>query len=627
MNNFSISKFSINNYSMKICLKNKKIFLVFFLLNLFFIFNISAQIVHPDTFSPEKNSERTIFYKGSGNYILRERSDFRRYDNGKYVGLVNQEVSSYITPVSIDNYYYYEGNFYIYQATMRNLYRVNSGLDDSIPSKFKIDKSGNLTMVEDHGFPTYRSFPTFSDKKLNIGDTWTGKAERAIDPLNKGIVTKLPINVQYQYIRDDIFKDEPVFVISAQWATRYGMGTGNYYIDWGGDKDLQKATGSHKATIYVSKISGNSLLIQDIVDETFVYSDGNQYQFKGTFSMFTEYPPAIDRTKLIPALRRIADISDEQAKQLAKAYNEDDQNFDEDLDTKINADKKSQENQKSELKSESKDSKSKLENEKSESDKKTSELAKKDNNDNQESKRIPQIKQEKDDIKNASESQNTKHSVPKLNEDIKLNSETDKKSKSNQEDSETEEPYSQDLVDALSKLTGGKEISKSNSTESSKKSSQNKSESTKTKNSKTETEDKLPETTKTDKKENSKSLVTVDNTPAGIRLTIPDLQFEANSAQLLKGETERLDKIAEVLKEIPLCKFLIEGHTAAVGLESGEMQLSIERANAIANAFIQRGIPKERFICRGSGGTKPIADNSTSEGKAKNRRVEITILE
>ena len=47
----------------------------------------------------------------------------------------------------------------------------------------------------------------------------------------------------------------------------------------------------------------------------------------------------------------------------------------------------------------------------------------------------------------------------------------------------------------------------------------------------------------------------------------------------------------------------------------------------LESALVQRGIPAEQFICRGSGSTKPVADNSTPEGKAKNRRVEITILE
>ena len=72
---------------------------------------------------------------------------------------------------------------------------------------------------------------------------------------------------------------------------------------------------------------------------------------------------------------------------------------------------------------------------------------------------------------------------------------------------------------------------------------------------------------------------------------------------------------------------MIEGHTADTGYEAGELMLSKERAYSIADALSKRGISKERFICKGSGSKKPIASNDTAEGKALNRRVEITILD
>ena len=103
---------------------------------------------------------------------------------------------------------------------------------------------------------------------------------------------------------------------------------------------------------------------------------------------------------------------------------------------------------------------------------------------------------------------------------------------------------------------------------------------------------------------NSKSekKVIVENTAAGIRLTMQNLNFKPDSAELLPGENERLDQITQVLKEVPDQMFLVEGHTASVGYEKGEMKLSVERANSVANALIQRGIPREKFICKGSGG-------------------------
>ena len=78
---------------------------------------------------------------------------------------------------------------------------------------------------------------------------------------------------------------------------------------------------------------------------------------------------------------------------------------------------------------------------------------------------------------------------------------------------------------------------------------------------------------------------------------------------------------------VPEQMILIEGHTASVGNPKGEMQLSIERADSIKKALVKRGVGADKIICKGSGGTKPVADNSTPSGNAKNRRVEITILD
>ena len=119
----------------------------------------------------------------------------------------------------------------------------------------------------------------------------------------------------------------------------------------------------------------------------------------------------------------------------------------------------------------------------------------------------------------------------------------------------------------------------------------------------------------------------MEKTPAGIKLSIQNLQFKPDSAELLDSEKERLSQIAEILKTVPSAKFLVEGHTASTGNPVGEMNLSIERANAIASSLIKRGINSENCICRGFGRTKPVSDNNTVQGKAKNRRVEITILE
>ena len=123
------------------------------------------------------------------------------------------------------------------------------------------------------------------------------------------------------------------------------------------------------------------------------------------------------------------------------------------------------------------------------------------------------------------------------------------------------------------------------------------------------------------------SSVKIKETAGGIMLTLENLHFKPDSAQLLPGEAALLDKIAAILKETGQNKLLVNGHTASVGNPSGEMALSIERAKEVAAQLCKRGIDADKFICRGSGSKYPVADNSTKEGMAQNRRVEITILE
>lgn len=117
--------------------------------------------------------------------------------------------------------------------------------------------------------------------------------------------------------------------------------------------------------------------------------------------------------------------------------------------------------------------------------------------------------------------------------------------------------------------------------------------------------------------------------PGGIQITVQDLNFIADSAELLPTEKERVGIIAAQIKDV-ISKgnytIKVEGHTADVNKPTGQMQLSIDRANSIVNILTSIGIDKSLISSRGYGGTRPIADNSTSEGRAANRRVEITIM-
>lgn len=122
---------------------------------------------------------------------------------------------------------------------------------------------------------------------------------------------------------------------------------------------------------------------------------------------------------------------------------------------------------------------------------------------------------------------------------------------------------------------------------------------------------------------------TVSDAPAGIQITMQNLNFIADSDNLLPSETERVVQIAQSLKEILATgeyTVLVEGHTADVNKPEGQMNLSIQRAKSIVKALTDQGLESSLFTYKGYGGTKPIADNSTPDGRAQNRRVEITVM-
>ncbi len=123
---------------------------------------------------------------------------------------------------------------------------------------------------------------------------------------------------------------------------------------------------------------------------------------------------------------------------------------------------------------------------------------------------------------------------------------------------------------------------------------------------------------------------TVREDPQGVVITLENVQFAPNSGALLPSEKEKLGRIAEILKQYPDRDLLITGHTAATPAYTPEQhqELSEQRARAVGDYLISTGARKPQSLrIKGMGDTAPVADNATEAGKARNRRVEITILE
>jgi OmpA-OmpF porin, OOP family len=120
--------------------------------------------------------------------------------------------------------------------------------------------------------------------------------------------------------------------------------------------------------------------------------------------------------------------------------------------------------------------------------------------------------------------------------------------------------------------------------------------------------------------------VSVNESDGGVTLTVEALGFVADQATFLPGERERIGDIARILKGTESRSILVVGHTADVGNPEGQQRLSEERALAVVEALAAEGVDPGRLIYEGRGAREPLASNATPEGRARNRRVEITIL-
>ncbi|MCL5027532.1 MAG: OmpA family protein [Bacteroidetes bacterium] len=99
--------------------------------------------------------------------------------------------------------------------------------------------------------------------------------------------------------------------------------------------------------------------------------------------------------------------------------------------------------------------------------------------------------------------------------------------------------------------------------------------------------------------------------------------FAFGKSELLPSASRELDKIVKVMKDQPNSRWRITGYTDNIGSNQINKFVSLQRAEAVLNYFISKGLSRKRFQVIGLGKANPIASNSTEEGRAKNRRVEI----
>lgn len=112
-----------------------------------------------------------------------------------------------------------------------------------------------------------------------------------------------------------------------------------------------------------------------------------------------------------------------------------------------------------------------------------------------------------------------------------------------------------------------------------------------------------------------------------LKLTMSsEVSFDFNSVTLKTSFYSPLNKISDIMNRYPRTQIVVAGHTDSVGSEQYNLDLSLRRANAVADYLISRGVDRFRLGTEGRGELEPIASNDTESGRSQNRRVEIYVV-
>ena len=119
--------------------------------------------------------------------------------------------------------------------------------------------------------------------------------------------------------------------------------------------------------------------------------------------------------------------------------------------------------------------------------------------------------------------------------------------------------------------------------------------------------------------------VDVTETPdgTGILVNLPDVTFAVDSTTISPSFRAALDEVAASLQKYPNSLVDVMGHTDSTGSDSYNLDLSRRRAESVANYLVSRGVARARIATVGYGEQYPVADNTTEQGRALNRRVEL----
>jgi len=233
------------------------------------------------------------FMPSPGKVVITERSDFSRYENGRYVGHTYREARLALdVAVFADRSIRYDGEALVLEETLRDERMTARRMDDSMGVSFFVLPDGTTSFKTDNGYPILRGFPDPPAKSIPQGSTWIDEAVIVVKPRQDAQPTRIPVLVEYEFIGTTKYAELDALAIRARYAVRY---KGN---DPSGDKSMTGSSGSRVADIVIARDGGETLFIRETVDETFTFSGGSTVRLKGFILHFHRGSVSGDRDRI-----------------------------------------------------------------------------------------------------------------------------------------------------------------------------------------------------------------------------------------------------------------------------------------------------------------------------------------
>jgi len=236
------------------------------------------------------------FSPPAGRVQVTERSDFSRYEDGRYIGHVYRESRLDLSVSTAGGRSAYDGEALVLEETLRDERAVARRLDDAVPVSFTLEPGGAVRFKTDEGYPILRGVPDSPPKAAAPGERWVGEGVVVVRPRPGLPATRIPVLIEYEYTGQSKYGDTQASAIRARYAIRYKGG------DRLGDPSMTGSSGSRTADILVDARDGSTLFIRETVDETYTYAGGSTVRFKGFILHFHKGSLPSDRERIATAL-------------------------------------------------------------------------------------------------------------------------------------------------------------------------------------------------------------------------------------------------------------------------------------------------------------------------------------